>query len=76
MINMPTYTFACDFPDCKEAKEVECKMSQKRLNWPICPEHGDMRYIYNNTNKHVDNTTTRKGYHNSDEEGYRNKGKK
>ena len=68
---MPTYNFKCDQPDCKEDAEVTCKMSAKRLNWPICPEHGDMAFVYNNTNKHVDHTESRKGFHNSSEGKHR-----
>lgn len=68
---MPTYNFKCDQLDCKETAEVVCKMSQKRAKWPQCSEHGDMLFVYNNTNKHVDHTDTRKGFFNSHEGKHR-----
>ena len=72
---MPQYPFKC--AQCAEEAVVECKMSQKKALWPQCPEHGDsMEYQYTNTNKHTDRTTYRKGFFGSDEEGWRQKGKK
>lgn len=68
---MPTYDFECRQPGCKEAQAVTCKMSEKRLKWPQCSEHGDMEFIYNNKSKHVDHTLTRKGHYNSKEDGWR-----
>ena len=66
----PTYDFLC--PTCQHKVELTCKQSEKRLKWPQCSnDHGDMEYVYNNTNKHVDHTDTRKGYHNGNEGNHR-----
>ena len=63
-----TYQYSC--PTCGTVREVEAKMSEIDSLVVECPEHGDMVRDIVNNNKHLDNTETRKGYHNSNEGGW------
>ena len=66
---MPIYEYEC--PTCGLVEVVKAKMSDLDSLHVECPDHGDMVRNITNTNKHLDNTETRKGYFNSNEGGWR-----
>lgn len=62
---MPIYTYEC--LTCKYQEEITCRISEMEdMRIDKCHAcHGPTQRVLLNTNKHTDNTDTRKGFHNS-----------